>query len=335
MVEESEVRIRFIADTQDVERKLAAIGPAGGGPPRMAKPPGAAPAGAGEDPPVAVKPSPSFMSIFKPLVALEMLKGMSRFLSDLVRQSTVLGAFITTWMKMLVALVDMVVMPFAPLLNLFGVFMSQMMGWLARSGILEKMADWVNTLVDYINNEEWRTALGHVVDGAIKALLWGLDLLWQGMKLFLDALWKELPAILGKAIVDMAKAFGKALIPTAVKKAIGEPSAGNILGAIMDPMGMLGGNVGGLLTKNLADLKNLFFGKHSPSLMEEAVASAIQGMGARGGGVAGSSLLGKSYNNTQNITFNVPFVEKLDPESVGSWLEDWDRNRGSEFLRTT
>ena len=84
---------------------------------------------------------PSFMSIFKPLVALEGLKA-------LVVNSRVANAYLGGMGKMFSAAIDLLLLPFTPLFNLLMVAMSKLLGWLIDSGVLEWMAEGVDKLVD-------------------------------------------------------------------------------------------------------------------------------------------------------------------------------------------
>ncbi len=83
---------------------------------------------------------PSFMSIFKPLVALEGVK-------SLVANSRVANAYLGSMGKMFSAAIDLLLLPFTPIFNLLMVAMSKLIAWLIDSGVLEWIGEGVENLV--------------------------------------------------------------------------------------------------------------------------------------------------------------------------------------------
>jgi hypothetical protein len=80
--------------------------------------------------------SPSFMSIFKPLATLEVIK---KLLEGLLKNSQVLNTYQAAMGKVFGAAIDLLLTPFIPILNLLMVGVSKLVAWLVTSGALEKL----------------------------------------------------------------------------------------------------------------------------------------------------------------------------------------------------
>jgi len=162
---------------------------------------------------------PSFMSIFKPLVALEGMKA-------LVSNSRVANAYLGGMGKMFSAAIDLLLLPFTPLFNLLMVAMSKLIGWLIDSGVLEWMAQGVQDLIG-------------LFEGAV-SILKEIAEFFKGIG---EAIWKALPPEIRKGLEAAGKVAADVFGPLGdiAKKAGGvlAAAAGVAVGGQMG-MGMLG-----------------------------------------------------------------------------------------------
>jgi len=169
---------------------------------------------------------PSFMSIFKPLVALEGLKA-------LVANSRVANAYLGGMGKMFSAAIDLLLLPFTPLFNLLMVAMSKLIGWLIDSGVLEWMAEGVDKLIDLFGGfVNW---IKLIFTDPGKAFLDAVKWLWEQIKTFFK---DPLGSI--KRVAQVAAAGAGILGAAAMMPVIGGP----IRGAIGAAAGGLGGMLG-------------------------------------------------------------------------------------------
>lgn len=95
------------------------------------------------------KASPAFMSIFKPLVALEAVKVG---IKSLVAHSSIANTYLGAMGKMFGAAVDLLLLPFTPLLNMLMLGMSKLIQWLITSGMLEKIHAGVLNVVTFLED---------------------------------------------------------------------------------------------------------------------------------------------------------------------------------------
>ena len=169
---------------------------------------------------------PSFMSIFKPLVALEGLK-------SLVSNSRVANAYLGGMGKMFSAAIDLLLLPFTPIFNLLMVAMSKLIGWLIDSGVLEWVAEGVDKLVSlfggFIN---W---VKLIFTDPKKAFLDALKWLWGQIKTFFKDPLGSLKRVAQVAVAGAGIVGAAAMMPI-----IGGP----IRGAIGAAAGGLGGMLG-------------------------------------------------------------------------------------------
>jgi len=124
---------------------------------------------------------PSFMSIFKPLVALEGLK-------SLVSNSRVANSYLGGMGKMFSAAIDLLMLPFVPIFNLLMVGLSKLIGWLIDKGVLEWMAQGVEDLLGLMSGA-WNT----------------LKSIWDAIKGIGKAIWNALPEPIRKGLEAAGK----------------------------------------------------------------------------------------------------------------------------------
>jgi hypothetical protein len=168
---------------------------------------------------------PSFMSIFKPLVALEGVKA-------LVANSRVANAYLGGMGKMFSAAIDLLLLPFTPIFNLLMVAMSKLIGWLIDSGVLEWVAEGVEKLVDLFGGFVNWVKLLFTDPG--KAIMDAIKWLWSQIKAF----FKDPIGSLGK-IAQVGIAGAGVLGAAAMMPVIGGP--------IRAGLGAVAGGIGGML----------------------------------------------------------------------------------------
>jgi hypothetical protein len=127
----------MVLDASDLQRVMAAGGVAmpGGGV-------GGHPAGGGGTG-VMVRPDPSFMSIFKPLAAMEIIKVG---ISELVRSSQVVGSYVDAYRRIFGAFADLIMAALSPFLNVGMLFMTTILQSLIQSGLFQKLLLWSQSL---------------------------------------------------------------------------------------------------------------------------------------------------------------------------------------------
>jgi len=169
---------------------------------------------------------PSFMSIFKPLVALEGLKA-------LVSNSRVANAYLGGMGKMFSAAIDLLLLPFTPLFNLLMVAMSKLIGWLIDSGVLEWVAEGVDKLVNLMGGfVNWiKVMFTDPVEGFKQALGW----LWDRIKEFFGD-----PKEWFKNAAQLAVAGAGVLGAAAMMPVVGGPIRAGIGAAVGGLGGLLG-----------------------------------------------------------------------------------------------
>lgn len=169
---------------------------------------------------------PSFMSIFKPLVALEGLKA-------LVSNSRVANAYLGGMGKMFSAAIDLLLLPFTPLFNLLMVAMSKLIGWLIDSGVLEWVAEGVDKLVNLMGGfVNWiKVMFTDPVEGFKQALGW----LWDRIKEFFGN-----PKEWFKNAAQLAVAGAGVLGAAAMMPVVGGPIRAGIGAAVGGLGGLLG-----------------------------------------------------------------------------------------------
>lgn len=147
---------------------------------------------------------PGFMSIFRPLAALEGMK-------SLVSNSRVANAYLGGMGKMFSAAIDLLLLPFTPLFNIMMVAMSKLVAWLIDSGVLEWMAQGVDDLVGLFQGA-WNT----------------LKDIWDAVKGVGKAIWEALPEPIRKGLEAAGKVAGDVLGPLGqlAKRAGGVVAAG-------------------------------------------------------------------------------------------------------------
>lgn len=169
---------------------------------------------------------PSFMSIFKPLVALEGLKA-------LVSNSRVANAYLGGMGKMFSAAIDLLLLPFVPIFNLLMVGLSKLIGWLIDSGVLEWVAEGVEKLVDLFGGfVRW---IGTLFTDPAKAFKEALGWLWEQVKAFFRDPLGSL-----KNIAQIGVAGAGVLGAAAMMPVIGGPIRAGIGAAAGGLAGMLG-----------------------------------------------------------------------------------------------
>lgn len=169
---------------------------------------------------------PSFMSIFKPLVALEGLKA-------LVSNSRVANAYLGGMGKMFSAAIDLLLLPFTPIFNLLMVGLSKLIGWLIDSGVLEWVAEGVEKLVDLMGGfVSWvKLLFTDPVEAFKQAFKW----IWSQIKAFFKDPLGSL-----KNIAQVAVAGAGVLGAAALMPGIGGPIRAGIGAAVGGLAGLLG-----------------------------------------------------------------------------------------------
>jgi len=196
---------------------------------------------------------PSFMSIFRPLAALEGLKG-------LVQNSRVANAYLGGMGKMFSAAIDLLLLPFTPLLNLMMVGLAKLIAWLIDSGALEWIGEGVEKLIKLFEGfGKWIQKLFTDPGAAfMDAVKW----LWERMK-------------------DIFKN------PLGSAKSVAQIAAAGTGAAILAQMGMGAIGLGGLgpLALGKRGLGALFGRGGGAAAGDAAMMAAGGGGGAGGGGM--------------------------------------------------
>jgi hypothetical protein len=124
----------MVLDPSDMQRFLAAAAPGGGG---FGGPPagGFTTTGGGG----AAHTDPSFMSIFKPLAALEIIKGG---IAQLVASSQVMGSYLDAGRKIVGAFADLLMAALSPFINVGLMFMTTLLSAFVSSGLFQKLLAW-------------------------------------------------------------------------------------------------------------------------------------------------------------------------------------------------
>ena len=124
--------------------------------------------------------NPSFMSIFKPLAFLELI---NKGISFIVKNSSVANTYLGVMGKVFGAAMDLLLIPFLPILNLLLVGLGKLVEWLARDDVqkyLSKLADGllkglenifniindVYKAIDALLHGDWATAWDAIKDAA-------------------------------------------------------------------------------------------------------------------------------------------------------------------------
>lgn len=137
-----EIVFRVVLDPSDLE-KLGLVGPGvvagagvgGGGGGGVFPTQGQTLPGPGEEG-MKVKQDPSFLSIFKPLAALNVIE---KSLGGILKHSSIANSYLGAMGKMFGAAIDMLLLPLTPVFNLIMVGMAKLIQWLMSSGILDKL----------------------------------------------------------------------------------------------------------------------------------------------------------------------------------------------------
>jgi hypothetical protein len=132
-----EVVFRMVLDASDLQRFMAAGGavlPGGGG---------GHSGGGGGGTGTLVRPDPSFMSIFKPLAAMELIKVG---INELVRSSQVTSSYIDAGRRIFGAFADLIMAALSPFLNVGMLFMTTILHALIQSGLFQKLLLWSQSL---------------------------------------------------------------------------------------------------------------------------------------------------------------------------------------------
>lgn len=94
--------------------------------------------------------NPSFMSIFKPLLALEFIK---KALDTVVRNSSVANAYLGAMGKVFGAAMDLLLIPFLPIFNLLLVGLAKLVEFLSREDVqrfLEKIMNVISNIANWL-----------------------------------------------------------------------------------------------------------------------------------------------------------------------------------------
>lgn len=97
--------------------------------------------------PKEVKPDPSFMSLFRPLAAVEAVSEATR---GILRNSNVANNYLGNMGKMFGAALDLLLIPFLPIFNLIMMGVSKLIQWLVSSGVLDQIRDNVLGVIDWV-----------------------------------------------------------------------------------------------------------------------------------------------------------------------------------------
>lgn len=98
----------------------------------------------------AVRTSPTFMSIFKPVAAMA---GINLGIQGILASSRVAQGYLGAMGKMFGAAVDLLMMPFIPLFNAILLGMSMLVQWLITSGLLEAISKAVLNFMEFVKND--------------------------------------------------------------------------------------------------------------------------------------------------------------------------------------
>ncbi|KKM81470.1 hypothetical protein LCGC14_1329540, partial [marine sediment metagenome] len=222
---------------------------------------------------------PSFMSIFKPLVALEGVKA-------LVSNSRVANAYLGGMGKMFTAAIDLLLLPFTPIFNLLLVAMSKLIGWLVDSGILEWVGEGVQKLVDLFGGfTSWiKLIFTDPKQAFIDALKW----LWGQIKTFFSDPLGSL-----KRVAQLGVAGAGVLGAAAMMPIIGGPIRAGIGAAVGGLGGMLGFGKGGGGGKGPVMFPNLAGAGGRGGSRMGGMGRMLGGGAMLGGGMLMGNLLGR------------------------------------------
>lgn len=229
------------------------------------------------------KASPSFMSIFKPLVALEAVK---TGVKTLVQHSSIANAYLGAMGKMFGAAVDLLLLPFTPLLNMLMLAMGKLIQWLVTSGLLEKIHEGVLNVVNFL--QEMGDNLRNI---------------WNAIKEFNIA---DLAKGIGGSIKDVAKFAIEHPIEAAVlagatalmargawRFLFGAPTARGGFGAGFMGAGAAARGLGGgsaIVGLGRAGMIGAGAAGLGYSMYQAATGGKVLGMGGIGGGLAGAGM---------------------------------------------
>jgi len=225
------------------------------------------------------------MSIFKPLVALEAVK---TGVKTLVQHSSVANTYLGAMGKMFGAAVDLLLLPFTPLLNMLMLGMGKLIQWLITSGVLEKIHEGVLNVVDFL-----------------KDMADHLKNIWSAITSFNI---KDLAGAIGGSIGDIAKFAIQHPIEAAVlagatalmargawRFLFGAPGAGaggtmgaGFMGAGAAARGLGGGSL--MMGLGRAGMIGGGAAMLGYSMYQGATGGKVLGMGGVGGGLAGAGM---------------------------------------------
>lgn len=103
--------------------------------------------GGKDDKPQEVSPDPSFMSLFKPLLAVNAVAASAE---KIVQNSSVANTYLGNMGKMFGSALDLLLIPFLPIFNLIMAGISKLIQWLVASGVLEQIRDNVLGVIDWV-----------------------------------------------------------------------------------------------------------------------------------------------------------------------------------------
>lgn len=153
--------------------------------------------------------NPSFLSIFKPLAALDAIKAGISFI---VKNSSVANSYLGVMGKMFGAAIDLLLIPFIPIFNLLLVGMGKLVEWLAKDEVQEFLSRLANGLVQKAE-QLWAVVkdVYNILNGVIHG---DLDKVWGSIKDLGGDLWKLLtngsPLVLAVAAIATALAVAEA-----------------------------------------------------------------------------------------------------------------------------
>ena len=364
--EQTEVRIRFIADTTELEQKLKGVGGGGGG---------AAPSGPGartgdaKERDKEQKRKQSVADVMKNLTPLAKIGSIAAAVAIVASNSTIIKTYNSAFQKIIGAAADTIIAPFLPLINLLMMAMMKILQWIMSStvqtilkdisGIIQDVIHYIQDIWNFFKNP--KKALGDAFSTAMKSPE-GMIALIPTLALVAVALNKIFAVLIAPTGMGIAGIGGRLGIPgvqavgggigavgvrgAAMTYGMGGKLLGAGAGAFMGYEGYkMGGVAGGAMMAgggalagfSVAGLPGAIIGgiaggiaslltKHHSPSPLEQAMAYAVQKGSMGGG-------SKSAVFHQSVVFNVPLREKVDQRSMARELENYNKQITHDFMR--
>jgi len=290
----------------------------------------------------AVRTSPTFMSIFKPVAAM---MGINLGIQGILASSRVAQSYLGAMGKMFGAAIDLLMMPFIPLFNAILLGESMLIQWLITSGLLEAISKGVLDFMEFVKtdigphlkdmwtalqNWDWQgvaDAIGAVLIVMGQKIVGAIDEKMGGPGKTLQQWMGNIPVVGDQA--SRAGAGFQAVVGEAVKRS-------SPLGFLSDIKDTFGGIEGiGRLTEGklptggqaMSALNVLAPGVGSATRIVQSV------LGGGGGGAAPPAQTGSVDARVYNITHNNQINGAGDPVATAKAIREEEQRRAADAGR--